>query len=692
MTSVLLQDHGGRNRPVAYFSSKLDSVAAGLPACLRAVAAAEKAVMASRDIVGYSDLTLLVPHAVSLILLEQKTSHLSAARWLRYNTILLELPNITVKRCTVLNPATLLPTADDGEAHDCVAIINEVCSPRSDLQEVPLQNADLELFVDGSASRDPGTGKNQTGFAVTTLHDIVLAEPLPSNYSAQAAELVALTKACTLAKGKSVNIFTDSRYAWGVCHSFGQIWANRKFLTASGKPIAHHTLVASLLDALLLPKQIAVCKCEAHTNKPDFISQGNARADAAAKTAAKQQLTKQCVVIPASPLTPFADLQDLQAKATPQEKANWRQAGCAVKENVWYGPNNKPCLPKYLFPHYAKLTHGRDHVSKGGMMSEIQRYWFTKGFSVFSQTFCKRCVICATNNAGGGLRTQQGAHPPPERPFDHLQMDFIELTPSEGKKYCLVVVDMFSKWVEAFPTSKQDAAAVAKALITEIIPRWGIPAKISSDNGTPFVNTALKSVGNYLGIDLKQHCAYHPASGGAVERENGTLKNKLAKCCEETGLSWTKALPTVLMYMRARIRAKNNLSPFEILFGRPLHTGIGPGKRQLPGTGQCEDEMLRYCANLSSVLSDIHKQVKDALPAPAAHKLHDLEPGDWVVIRDLRRKNWRARRWNGPFQVLLTTETAVKVAERATWVHASHCKRVPEPADDTSQSVLPHQG
>ncbi|KAK3528206.1 hypothetical protein QTP86_025120 [Hemibagrus guttatus] len=31
-----------------------------------------------------------------------------------------------------------------------------------------------------------------------------------------------------------------------------------------------------------------------------------------------------------------------------------------------------------------------------------------------------------------------------------------ELIPSEGKKYCLVIVDMFSKWVEAFPTSKQD--------------------------------------------------------------------------------------------------------------------------------------------------------------------------------------------------------------------------------------------
>jgi len=163
-----------------------------------------------------------------------------------------------------------------------------VCSPRIDLKEVPLDNPEYEIFVDGSASHNKTTGANEVGFAVVSPTETLVSGSLPTNYSAQAAELVALTEACKYAKGPSANIYTDSRYTFGVVHDFGTLWKQRGFLTSTGKYIAHHNLMSQLLDAVLLPKTVAIIKCQAHTNGNDFISKGNASADAVAKAAAQQ--------------------------------------------------------------------------------------------------------------------------------------------------------------------------------------------------------------------------------------------------------------------------------------------------------------------------------------------------------------------------------------------------------------------
>ncbi len=76
--------------------------------------------------------------------------------------------------------------------------------------------------------------------------------------------------------------------------------------------------------------------------------------------------------------------------------------------------------------------------------------------------FCKRCVTCNTHNVARGIKTPLASQPAPAGPFEYLMMDFIKLTPCGKQKHCLVMVDMWSKWVEAFPTSKQDSAAVTK--------------------------------------------------------------------------------------------------------------------------------------------------------------------------------------------------------------------------------------
>ena len=64
----------------------------------------------------------------------------------------------------------------------------------------------------------------------------------------------------------------------------------------------------------------------------------------------------------------------------------------------------------------------------------------------------------------------------------------------------LVCVDTFSGWVEAFPTAREAADTVTNTLLTHLIPQFGFPNSIQSDNRPAFVSQITQQIGEGLNI------------------------------------------------------------------------------------------------------------------------------------------------------------------------------------------------
>lgn len=60
-------------------------------------------------------------------------------------------------------------------------------------------------------------------------------------------------------------------------------------------------------------------------------------------------------------------------------------------------------------------------------------------------------------------------------------MDFLQLPMSNGYKYVLVMICVFSHWTEAFPFKQATASSVDKFHLEKIIPTWGTPLELHSD-------------------------------------------------------------------------------------------------------------------------------------------------------------------------------------------------------------------
>lgn len=204
----------------------------------------------------------------------------------------------------------------------------------------------------------------------------------------------------------------------------------------------------------------------------------------------------------------------------------------------------------------------------------VGQYFYVPCLTAITRAVCEQSVTWAQKNPRQGHTRPPGIQETGPVPCENLLVDFTELPQAGGYRYMLVFVCIFSGCVESFPTRTEKAWEVTRILLKDIIPRFGLPLTLGSDNGPAFVAEAVQQLTQMLKIKWKLHTSYWK-NYWKVERMNWTLKQPLKKFCQETHLRWDQVLPMVLLRVR--------YPPYKIVYGQPPPLYI-PVKSRLKGS------------------------------------------------------------------------------------------------------------
>lgn len=246
--------------------------------------------------------------------------------------------------------------------------------------------------------------------------------------------------------------------------------------------------------------------------------------------------------------------------------------GLICREYVLNGEkHHQICVPEKL--RNACLSEMHDQMFHSGCFKtfdNLRTRYYWPGYHIHTNKYVAECTVCQK------YRSSPLAKPPlehfkPSRPFDVIQCDVVGPleTTARGNKYILVITDIFSKWVEAFPLPAVTSRDFVDILVKHIVSRFGIPRQIHTDQGTNFTSRIVEDFCRSMNIAKTRTTSYHPEGNGVVERFNKTMKEMLKKCFN-TEENWDLYLPYLLLVYRNTTHETTRCSPSEILFGRRL--------------------------------------------------------------------------------------------------------------------------
>ncbi|GFW20809.1 hypothetical protein TNCV_1050301 [Trichonephila clavipes] len=202
----------------------------------------------------------------------------------------------------------------------------------------------------------------------------------------------------------------------------------------------------------------------------------------------------------------------------------------------------RPFVPhnfrRTIFQHFHNLAH--PGVAASFQLIASRYVWPNMRKTV--KDWVQNCIACQRSKVHRHTKTPLGTFALPDARFSHIHVDWIGPLPSsEGKSFCLTIVDRFT--------------------------RFGCPVYLTTDQGRQFEAALFKELTKFLGTNRIRTTSYHPQANDLVERLHRVLKSTLMA---HENIKWTETLPAVLLGLRVAVKPDINASSAELVYGVSL--------------------------------------------------------------------------------------------------------------------------
>jgi len=169
----------------------------------------------------------------------------------------------------------------------------------------------------------------------------------------------------------------------------------------------------------------------------------------------------------------------------------------------------------------------------------------------------------------------------PERPWQHISVDFITKLPmSKGHDSILVVCNRFLKMSHfVVTTEKTTVEGLARLFRDNVWKLHGLLESVILDRGPQFAAGLTKKLNKMLGIETKLSTAYHPQTDRQTERTNQELEQYLRMYVNHRQNNWSEWLAMAEFAFNNKVYTAIKMSLFKVNYGREPRMGFDIRKK-----------------------------------------------------------------------------------------------------------------